>query len=300
MEEAKYIWMNGKLVPWKDAKIHILTHSLHYGSAVFEGIRFYKTEKGPAVFRLKEHIARLLKSAEAFDIKMKYSEEDIISETLNLIKENSLESGYIRPIIYAGYGKMGLPVRGTEINVSIAAWPWGSYLGEKPIKVKTSKYIRIHPKSTVSEAKITGHYSNSILASEEIHKLGFEEALLLDFEGNVAEGPGENLFIVKAGKLYTPELGKILAGITRDSIMKIARDLNIEVIESTLSLQEVYDADEAFFTGTAAEVTPIASLDNKPIGSNAPGPITAKLKTLYENITTGKEEKYSDWLSYAN
>ncbi len=217
--------MDGSLIPWKDAKIHILTHSLHYGSAVFEGIRFYKTEKGPAVFRLKDHISRLFKSAKTMYIKIPYKEEEICKAVLNLIKENSLDSGYIRPIVYYGYGKMGLGVKEAKVNVSIAVWPWGSYLGEDPIKIKISNFMRIHPKSSVTHAKISGHYVNSILAGEEARTEGFNEALLLDYKGNIAEGPGENLFIVKDNELQTPLKENILPGITRDSIIKILKKM---------------------------------------------------------------------------
>jgi branched-chain amino acid aminotransferase len=298
MEETNFIWMDGKLVPWKDAKIHVLTHSLHYGSAVFEGIRFYEAENHkPAIFRLKEHVARLFNSAKAFNMKVPFSHEQIEKAIIETVKINEIKSGYIRPLIYFGYGKMGLGLAGAPVNVSIACWPWGAYLGEKPVRVKISEFMRIHPKSSVMHAKISGHYENSILASEEIHAKGYDEALLLDFEGNIAEGPGENLFIVKDNKLITPQLGKILAGITRDSIIKIAKDQSIEVQEKILKPSEVYSADEAFFTGTAAEVTSIESVDDKKM-KTAPGPITSKLKQIYSEAISGKIKKYESWLSY--
>jgi len=296
MDETEFIWMDGKLVPWKDAKIHVLTHSLHYGSAVFEGIRAYKTEKGTAIFRLKEHVARLFRSASAFGMQVPFTEQQIFDAIVETVKINKLESGYIRPLIYLGYGKMGLPVKGAPINVSISCWPWGKYLGENAIRVKTSKFIRIHPKSSIMEAKISGHYANSILASEDIHNQGYDEALLLDFEGNIAEGPGENLFIVKDGKLITPKTGTILPGITRDAIMQIARDEGIPVEEKILKLEEAYSSDEAFFTGTAAEITFIDSLDDKKIGTGERN-ISEKLKKIFMDVVEGKNDKYSEWLS---
>jgi branched-chain amino acid aminotransferase len=299
MEETKLIWMDGKLVKWEDAKIHVLTHSLHYGSAVFEGIRFYEAENGkPAVFRLKEHVARLFKSAAAFGMKAAFSEEEISKAILDTIKANEIKAGYIRPLIYFGYGKMGLGLQGAPVNVSIAVWSWGAYLGEKPVRVKTSNFMRIHPKTSFMEAKISGHYVNSILASEEVKAKGYDEALLLDYEGNVAEGPGENFFIVKNSVMITPKLGSILAGITRDSIIKIAKDNGIKVEERKLKLEEVYGADEAFMTGTAAEVTPLESVDDKKIG-NGSRPITEKLKQIYLDAVKGRNKKYESWLSYA-
>ncbi len=300
MDPTKYIWMDGKLVNWDDAKIHVISHTLHYGDGVFEGIRCYETDKGPAIFRLKEHIERLYYSASTLNMKVPFSEEEFIKAVKETVKVNELKSAYIRPLIIYGYGRMGVNPAGAPINCSISAWFWGKYLGEGAVKVKTSKYCRIHPKSTHMGAKICGHYANSILASLEIKKEGYDEALLLDYKGDVAEGPGENLFIVKDGKLMTPQLGTILKGITRSSIIQLAKDLNIEVEEKTLKLKDVYDADEVFFTGTAAEVTAIKSLDDKNIGESAPGPITTKLKDLFLDIVHGKKDKYKDWLTYVN
>lgn len=300
MEETKFIWMDGKLVPWKEAKIHVLTHTLHYGLGVFEGVRFYKTDKGPAVFRLQEHTDRLYKSAETAFMKVPYTKEEFNKAILKTIKENKIDAGYIRPIIFYGYGKMGLDPAGAAINCVIAVWPWGSYLGEEAVKVKTSSYMRIHPRSTHADAKICGHYVNSIFASLEAKKEGYQEALLLDYKGNIAEGPGENLFIVKDGKLLTPPLGNVLPGITRKSIMQIAKDEGIKVEEKILTKEDVYNADEAFFTGTAAEVTPIASLDGKKIGKAAPGPVTSRLKTIFLDAVHGKNKKYASWLSYVD
>ena len=215
MDEVDKIWMDGKLVPWKDAKVHVLTHTLHYGLGVFEGIRFYETPKGPAVFRLKEHVDRLFDGAEKSFMKVPFSKEEISKAILETIKVNGTKAGYIRPIFFYGYGKMGLDPHGAPVNCSIAIWPWGSYLGDEAVKVKTSSFMRIHPKTTHAECKICGHYVNSIFASCEAKAEGYQEALLLDYEGNIAEGPGENFFIVKDGKILTPKLGNILQGITR-------------------------------------------------------------------------------------
>jgi branched-chain amino acid aminotransferase len=298
LEKTDKIWMDGKFVDWDKAKVHVLTHTLHYGLGVFEGIRFYETDKGPAVFRLKDHVKRLFEGAKASFMKVPYTEDEINNAVLETIRKNKIKSGYIRPLIFYGYGKMGLDPHGAPVSAAIAVWPWGSYLGENAVKVKTSSFIRIHPKSTKADCKICGHYVNSIFASLEAKDKGYQEALLLDHEGYCAEGPGENLFIVKDGKLLTPKLGNILQGITRKSIMEIAGNEGIKVEEVKLKLDDVYNADEAFFTGTAAEVTPIASLDDKKIGKQAPGPVTKKLKEIYLDIVHGKNEKYKDWLKY--
>ena len=278
MQETEFIWMDGKLVKWSEAKIHVLTHTLHYGAGVFEGERFYETDKGPAVFRLKEHTERLFRSAESFEMKIPFSKEEINKATLETIKANRINSGYIRPIAYFGYGKMGLNPKGAPVNISIAVWPWGAYLGEDAVKVKIPKIIRTHPGTTDPHAKICGNYANSILASLEIKKSGYDEALLLDYKGNIAEGPGENIFIVKDGRLFTPLLGNVLPGITRMSIIQIAKDQGIKVEEKIITVDEVKQADELFFTGTAAEVTAIKQVDESMIGNGKIGPITAKLK----------------------
>lgn len=299
MKKTKFIWMDESLVPWKDAKVHVLTHSLHYGSAVFEGIRFYKTKNNSAIFRLKEHTDRLFKSAKSMQMKIPYSKGKINSAIIKTVRANKIKSGYIRPIAFFGYGKMGLSSKGAPVNLSIAVWPWGAYLGTKPVKIKTSPFMRIHPKSTPADSKISGNYVNSTLAEEEAIKKGYDEALLLDFEGNVAEGSGENIFIVKKNKLYTPTLGRILSGITRNSIITIAKNLGIKVQEKKLKINEIYKADEAFFTGTATEVMPIASLDNRKI-KNSFGPTTKKLKETYLDIVKGKNNKYKRWLTFIN
>ncbi|MFH1642997.1 MAG: branched-chain amino acid transaminase [Nanoarchaeota archaeon] len=300
MQETEFIWMDGKLVPWKEANIHILTHSLHYGGGVFEGIRCYETDKGPAIFRLPEHIKRLLYSAGTLKMDIKYSKDQLMEAVKEIVEVNKLKVCYIRPLCYFGYGKMGLNPKGAPTNISISAWPWGSYLGEEAVKVKTSKYVRIHPKSTITDAKICGHYVNSIFASVEAKDAGYHEALLLDYKGSCAEGPGENLFIVKGGRLLTPPLGTILDGITRKSIIQIAKDMGISVEEKELKLEDVYKADEALFTGTAAEVTSIESVDDKKIGSEAPGPLTKQLKDIFMDIVHGRNDKYRDWLTYVD
>lgn len=299
METTEFIWMNGEFVPWDDAKIHVLSHTLHYGGGVFEGIRFYETTDGKtAIFRLEEHIDRLLFSAKALHMEVPYSKKELVEQTLETVRRNNIKSGYIRPIIFFGYGKMGLDPRGAKIDISIAVWGWGSYLGEEMVKVKTSSFVRIHPESTETQAKICGHYVNSIMASLEAHNAGFHEALLVDHEGFVAEGPGENIFSVKDGVLITPEPGNILVGITRDSIFEIAKNNNIEVMEKKMTLDELKSADEAFFTGTAAEVTPINQIDDDVIGEGKIGPVTTKLKTIYTDAIHGKIKSYNKWLNY--
>lgn len=298
MEPTEFIWMDGKLVPWADAKIHVISHTLHYGAGAFEGIRCYETDKGPAIFRLKEHMDRLYYSASKINMKVPFSQEELTKAVIETTKVNKLKSGYIRPLIFYGYGKMGVNPAGAPVNCTIAVWPWGKYLGEGAARVKTSTYTRIHPKSTHTGAKICGNYANSILASIEVKNAGYDEALLLDYTGFVSEGPGENFYIVKDKKIITPPLGNILPGITRSSIIKIAKDQGIELEERNLKLDEVYTADEAFFSGTAAEVTPIASVDDNTIGKEAPGPITIKLREIFMDIVHGKNEKYKNWLTY--
>jgi branched-chain amino acid aminotransferase len=298
MDETKFIWMDGKFVDWKDAKIHILTHTLHYGLGVFEGIRFYDTPKGPAIFRLVDHTKRLFDGAKIAFLNIAFTEEEINNATCELIRKNGINSGYIRPIAYHGYGKMGLDPHGAPTNFAIAAWPWGKYLGDGAVKVGVSKFIRIHPQTTHAEAKITGHYVNSIFAGCEAKANGYDEALLLDYNGNIAEGPGENIFIVKKGKLITPKFGNVLPGITRKSIIEIATDNNIQVEEKVLTLKDAYNADEAFFTGTAAEVTPIESIDKNKIGKTVPGPVTQQIKSIFFDAVSGKIKKYEKWLTY--
>ena len=294
---TKKIWLNGRLIDWRKAQVHVLSHALHYGSGVFEGIRFYKTAKGPAIFRLKEHVDRLFYSAKALEMKIPYSRKQISDAIVKTVKNNKVTSGYIRPLCFFDYGKMGLNPVGAPVSVVVACWPWGSYLGGKPIRVKTSKYIRLHPGSIVPDAKVCGHYVNSILASLEIKKAKFDEALLLDYRGYIAEGPGENLFFIKNGVLHTPKLGSILAGITRESIIKIAGDLGIKTKEGDFKLKDLYKADELFFTGTAAEVQSIGSLDRKKIGNGKAGELTTKLRRVYLDVVSGKIVKYKSWLT---
>lgn len=300
MEETKYIWKNKVMVPWKEANVHVLTHTLHYGGGAFEGIRCYKTEKGSAIFRLKEHIARLFYSARAIGMNAPYTEDEIIGACVKAVKENNIDACYIRPLIYYGYGKMGLSPAGAPVDIIVACWPWDAYLGSDMVRVKTSKYIRIHPKSTVADAKICGNYANSILASLEAKGAGYDEALFLDANGNAAEGPGENIFIVKNRELFTPPPGAILKGITRDAVMQISGKLSISCREKIITPKDIFSADEAFFTGTAAEVCPIKSLDDKIIGDGKIGPITQKIKDAFTNIIKGKDPCFERFLTYVH
>jgi branched-chain amino acid aminotransferase len=299
MEKVKKIWLNGKFIDWEKAKIHILTHTLHYGGGVFEGIRAYQANRGPAVFRLDDHLKRFFYSASCLEMKIPFSKKEIKKAVLETIKVNNINECYIRPLAFFSYGKMGLKPIGSPVEVAIAVWPWGAYLGEKEtITVKISKYIRLHPKSVVPDAKICGHYVNSILATLEAHRWGFDEALLLDFEGYVAEGPGENIFMVKDGKLFTPPLGTILPGITRDSVTKIAQDIGIEIEEKKITVEELKSAEEIFFTGTAAEIQSIGKVDQTVINNGKIGQITKEIKALYQKIVHGEEKKYLKWLTF--
>ena len=298
IHKVSKIWMDGKLVSWDNAKIHILTHTLHYGGGAFEGIRFYDAEQGSAIFRLKEHIDRLFYSCKAIHIKVPFSKKVITDAIIKLIKINKVKSGYIRPLVYYGYGKMGLDPRGCPVNVAIAVWPWGAYLGTKPVKTKISSFIRIHPKSTYADAKLCGHYVNSMLASLEIHGKGYDEAILMDHEGNLAEGPGENVFIVKNNVLMTPPEGAILPGITRNSLLEIAKNLKIKTKITKITRKQLFAADEAFFSGTAAEVSAIKSIDNRKIGNGQIGPITKQLKDNFTQAIHGKIPKYRKWLTF--
>jgi branched-chain amino acid aminotransferase len=295
------IWFDGKMVDWRDAKLHVLTHSLHYGMGVFEGVRAYKTESGTAIFRLAEHTRRLFNSAKIFQMKLPFGFDEIVQAQKDVVRDNKLESCYLRPIAWIGSEKLGVSPRGNTIHVAIAAWPWGAYLGEeglaKGIRVKTSSFTRHHVNVSMVRAKASGYYVNSILANQEVTAHGYDEALLLDTEGYVSEGAGENVFIVKEGVLYTPDLASCLDGITRNSVIEMARDLGIEVREKRITRDEMYCADEAFFTGTAAEVTPIRELDDRPIGEGSRGPITEKLQSLFFDIVAGRNSKYAGWLS---
>ena len=296
------IWKDGQLVDWRDANLHMLTHSLHYGMAVFEGVRAYKTVDGTAIFRLKEHTQRLFNSAKIFQMAVPFDFDTLVEAQKEVVRANNLESCYLRPLIWIGSEKMGVSARGNTIHVGIAAWPWGAYLGEdglaRGIRVKTSSFTRHHVNVSMVRAKASGYYINSILANQEVTAEGYDEALLLlDTDGYVSEGAGENVFIVKNGKIYTPDLASCLDGITRDSVLTMARDLGIDVIEKRITRDEMYCADEAFFTGTAAEVTPIRELDNRQIGSGSRGPVTEKLQSLFFDVVGGKAAKYKHWLT---
>ena len=298
---TKKIWMDGQLVDWADANVHVLTHSLHYGSGVFEGIRAYETAQGPAVFRLRDHIARLFDSAHLLLMELPYSLEELVEATRETVRVNEVDSCYIRPIAYLGYGEMGLNPLPCAVNVSIAVWPWGTYLGDEGlahgVRCKISTWRRMDPNVNPVAAKGTGIYVNSSLAKVEALKAGYDEAILLNSQGQVAECTGENLFIVKQGVLITPPLASgALDGITRRSVMTVARDLGYEVREETLLRHDLYLADEAFLTGTAAEVVPIRSVDDREIGE--PGDLTRKLQETYFAIVHGEVDRYRDWLDY--
>jgi branched-chain amino acid aminotransferase len=304
MIKAKKIWMDGKLVKWDDANVHVLTHTLHYGLGVFEGIRCYKTPKGPAVFRLREHAQRLVNSANILQMEIPYSVDQIIKATIATIKANKFAECYIRPLAYLGFGDMGLYPKVNPVRLSIAAWPWGAYLGEdgikKGIRVKTSSFIRGHVNSNMSMAKVCGYYVNSQLAKKEAITCGYDEAMLLDTDGYVSEGSGENIFIVRDGHIKTTPLTSILEGITRDSIMTIARDKGIQLKEERFTRDEIYIADEAFFTGTAAEITPIRELDGRTIGKGRPGPVTKSIQKVFFDAVSGKSRNktHKSWLTY--
>ncbi|MHA7679226.1 branched-chain amino acid transaminase [Cupriavidus sp. PET2-C1] len=295
------IWMDGKLIEWRDAKIHVLTHTLHYGMGVFEGVRAYKTPAGTAIFRLKEHTRRLFNSAKIFQMQMPFDAATLEAAQREVVKANQLASCYIRPLVWIGSEKMGVSARGNTIHVAIAAWPWGAYLGEegleRGIRVKTSSFTRHHVNVSLVRAKASGYYINSILANQEATSMGYDEALLLDTEGYVSEGSGENVFVVRDGVIYTPDLASCLDGITRDAILTIARDLGIEVREKRITRDEVYCSDEAFFTGTAAEVTPIRELDDRVIGEGRRGPVTKRVQDAFFAAVGGTNEQYKHWLT---
>ena len=295
------IWYDGKLVPWRDANTHVLTHSLHYGLAVFEGVRAYKTTRGTAIFRLKEHTERLFNSAHIYMMKIPYSRDEIMAAQKEVVRANKLEECYIRPIAFYGSEKMGVSPKGASVRVAIAAWPWGAYLGpeaiEKGIRVKTSSFARHHVNVSMCRAKYSGTYANSILANLEATEHGYDEGLLLDVDGFVAEGSGENLFMVKNGYLYEPELTSALIGITRDSVITLAAEMGLKVSARRITRDDLYIADEAFFTGTAAEVTPIRELDGRTIGEGKRGPITTRIQKMFFECVTGKAENHRDWLS---
>lgn len=295
------IWYDGKLVPWRDATTHVLTHSLHYGLSVFEGVRAYRTDHGTAIFRLEDHTKRLFNSAHIYQMKIPFSREAISEAQIEVVRRNELESCYIRPLVFYGSEKMGVSPKGASVHVAIAAWAWGAYLGEDALKqgirVKISSFARQHVNVTMPRAKIASTYANSILANAEALDHGYDEAILLDTQGFVAEGSGENLFIVRDGVVYEPDIACALTGITRASIHQIAADLGLRVESRRLTRDDLYIADEAFFTGTAAEVTPIREIDGRQIGAGERGPITAQIQKAFFDAVSGKTPKYHHWLS---
>ena len=293
------IWFDGELVPWRDARVHVLTHTLHYGLGVFEGVRAYATDQGPVIFRLHDHTRRLFNSAHILGLKIPFTPEEINDAQVQVVRENGLAEAYLRPMCFYGSEGMGLRAEGLKSHCIIAAWEWPSYMSpeakDEGIKVRTSSYTRHHVNITMCKAKANGNYINSMLALKEALDSGCEEALLLDNEGYVAEGSGENIFLVQNGKLVTPELTSCLEGITRQTVIDFAADLGIPVTERRITRDEVYVADEAFFTGTAAEVLPIRELDGRSIGTGARGPVTEKLQTMYFDQVTGRREAYPEW-----
>lgn len=297
-----FIWMDGKLIPWRDATTHVLTHSLHYGLSVFEGVRAYKTERGTAIFRVKEHTDRLFNSAHIYMMKIPFDKETVIEAQKEVVRANKLDSCYIRPIAFYGSEKMGVSPRGAQVHLAIAAWTWGAYLGaeglERGIRVKIASFARQHVNSTMPRAKLASTYANSILANTEATECGYDEAILLDTDGFVAEGAGENLFLVKNGVIWEPEIASALTGITRDTVHTLARELGYEVRTKRLTRDDFYIADEAFFTGTAAEVTPIREIDNRQIGSGSRGPITTALQARFFELVGGKLPEHDAWLHY--
>ncbi len=296
------IWMDGEMVDWRDAKTHVLTHTLHYGMGVFEGVRAYKAEQGTAIFRLQEHTDRLFDSAHILGMDIPFDRETLNQAQLAAVRENDLESAYIRPMCFYGSEGMGLRADNLKVHVIVAAWNWGAYLGEeqlqKGIRIRVSSFTRHHVNITMCRAKANGNYMNSMMALQEALADGYDEALLLDTQGFVMEGSGENIFLVKDGKLHTPDLTSALDGITRKTIMTLAAELDIPVVERRITRDEVYIADEAFFTGTAAEVTPIREVDGRSIGNGGRGPITAKLQKMYFDVVHGRTKIHDDWLAY--
>ena len=297
-----FIWLDGEMLPWREAKIHVLTHTLHYGMGVFEGLRAYQTDVGPAIFRLKEHTDRLFNSAKILNMPMPYSKETLNQAQIEVVKKNQLGSAYLRPMCFYGAEGMGLRADGLKTHVMIAAWSWGAYLGEdglkKGIRIKTSSFNRHHVNVTMCKAKANGNYMNSMLALQEALRDGYDEAMLLDVDGFVAEGSGENIFIVRNGKIFTPDLTSALDGITRNTIFVLAKEIGIDIVEKRITRDEVYIADEVFFTGSAAEVTPIREVDNRPIGSGGRGPVTEKLQSMYFDVVHGRSDNYKSWLTY--
>ncbi len=302
VEKTERVWHNGALIPWDDANVHILTHTLHYGLGVFEGIRCYRSDDGAGnVFRLKEHVARLFDSARIVEIAMSYDHDAIETAILDTLRANRMSEGYIRPLVYLGAGAMGLLPKDNPTQVAIIVWPWGAYLGEegleRGIRAKVSSYARHHPNVSLTKSKTCGDYVNSILAKREVTRLGYDEAIMLDTNGLVAECSGENIFIVRRGRLLTPPLVSVLEGITRDSVIRIARDKGIEVVEQSITRDEVYCAEEMFLTGTAAEITPVREVDDRKIGAGSRGPVTKTIQSTFFEAVKGRDRKYESWLT---
>ncbi len=303
MQPTKYIWMDGEFVDWDDATIHVLSHGLHYGTGAFEGIRAYETDRGPAVFRLTEHIERLARSCKALGIPIEWSVDEIVKASKEVFSANGLVSGYIRPLVFYGTGSMGLNPAGASVHTMIATWEWGAYLGEdgvtNGIRVKVSSWRRIGHDSLMPNAKLTGGYVNSVQAKQEALRGGYDEAIMLNTDGFVAEGSGENLFLVRDGVVRTPSLASgVLEGLTREAVITMLRDDGYEVIETEITRTDLYYADEMFFTGTAAEVTPIREIDDRPAGDGRPGPVTKRAQEMFIDTVTGENERYADWLDY--
>ena len=303
VEAVEKIWLDGEFVPWDRAQIHILAHTLHYGLGVFEGIRCYKCEDGrSAVFRLRDHLERLDRSARIVELQIPYSVEELERAVLETLRENGLAEGYIRPIVFLGEGAMGLLPSDNPVRVGVIVWPWGAYLGEegleRGIRAKVSSYTRHHPNVSMTKSKTCGNYVNSIMAKREVTRLGYDEAIMLDTNGLVSEGSGENLFLARGGIVKTPPLSSVLEGLTRDAVMRIARDKGIDVLEQPLTRDELYGAEEAFLTGTAAEVTPVREVDDRVIGNGSRGPITKTIQTTFFDAVRGRNRKYESWLTY--
>ncbi len=304
LQATDKIWMDGAFVKWDEARVHILTHSMHYGTGVFEGIRCYKTDGGPAVFKLQEHVERLFDSAHICQMQIPFTREAVAEAILETIRINKIEACYIRPLAYIGYGSMGIYPKDNPVQLSIAVWPWGSYLGEEGLKngirVKISSFSRPHVNATMVRSKTTANYANSLLAKREALKDGYDEAMLLDTDGYVAEGSGENVFMVRKGVIKTPPLTSILEGITRETVMQLATERGMRLVEERFTRDELYIADEAFFTGTAAEITPIREVDNRVIGATRPGPVTKELQAAFFDIVHGRDSRHAEWLTYCH
>lgn len=295
------IWLDGEMVDWREAKVHVLTHTLHYGMGVFEGVRAYQTDQGPAIFRLQEHTDRLFNSAKILDMNIPFSKEELNYAQIQAVKQNNLNSAYLRPMCFYGSEGMGLRADNLKTHVMVAAWAWGAYLGEdglnKGIRIKTSSFTRHHVNVTMCKAKANGNYMNSMMALQEALRDGYDEAMLLDVDGFVAEGSGENIFLVRNGTIYTPDLTSALDGITRNTIFVLAKECGYEIVEKRITRDEVYIADEVFFTGSAAEVTPVREVDNRTIGNGGRGPITEQLQTMYFDVVHGRTDAHKEWLT---